>query len=231
MSNTNKKVFYIYINETGNKYSCPNCSQNFILENVHIGNEVTCPPCKSVLKFIDPNNPSANPEFKKCPICAETVKYEAKICRFCQNTFEGAFKTEFKTLTFPQRLLQKKFNLYNFYKQREQLFDVTRQSPDYCLGQIWNEWNPIIKKVTTPYLKNGWEVDKENWGPNCIKFSITNVTPLSNSASTIILFLIAILTAGIGLILIILAAAFMTGKRVMYIREIKITLKREMPLN
>lgn len=41
--------------------------------------------CGAILGFAAPLMVFAKPEIKKCPHCAEKIKYEAKVCPKCQR--------------------------------------------------------------------------------------------------------------------------------------------------
>ena len=77
------------------EFDCNYCGQHVAIEDSGAGLVVQCPKCKQDLVVPsaeasddiigDDNKSSAslNPEFKKCPFCAELIKKEAKVCRFC----------------------------------------------------------------------------------------------------------------------------------------------------
>ena len=44
--------------------------------------------CEEIKKYNDKKK--ADLLFKKCPACAETIKFEAKICRFCGTSLQNS---------------------------------------------------------------------------------------------------------------------------------------------
>ena len=87
------------------KMQCPHCRIELEAEDEWIGMESECPECgknitiarpeppriRSAIKMPSVSTPVSGsaPEEKECPFCGETIRYKAKVCRFCQRTLPG----------------------------------------------------------------------------------------------------------------------------------------------
>ncbi|HCE45535.1 MAG TPA: hypothetical protein DET40_18500 [Lentisphaeria bacterium] len=61
------------------KTVCPSCNKEFDVQASSIGKKIPCTECGNEFKAEN---------LRLCPFCAETIKGEAKLCRYCQKEIE-----------------------------------------------------------------------------------------------------------------------------------------------
>ena len=102
-------------------FSCK-CGQHIVIDEAGGGTVVNCPNCQTPLKVPDkaslkaPTPPLPVTDTKKCPYCAEVIKNEAVVCRFCGRDLAERQTTEQPPLSD--------------LVQREMLYEMRRKTPE-----------------------------------------------------------------------------------------------------
>ncbi len=76
-------------------FRCPFCEREIETRTERIGEDSQCPGCGRTVAVPDVKAaekiPAAlNPDEKKCPFCANTIKRDAVFCQFCRRDLPGA---------------------------------------------------------------------------------------------------------------------------------------------
>ncbi len=80
-------------------FNCNNCGQHILIDAAGAGLSVKCPKCNNALvvpREAQPPIPvrASTEHTKQCPFCAETIKKEATVCRFCGRNLEQPARSE-----------------------------------------------------------------------------------------------------------------------------------------
>jgi len=102
-------------------FNCGSCGQHIVVDEAGAGMAVQCPKCGQTLSVPMAVTVPAGPataqsretqpppilSTKQCPFCAETIKREARVCRFCGCNLETG---QHQQASHPKSVLQPTVN-------------------------------------------------------------------------------------------------------------------------